>query len=180
MDALDKVKSTLDLKDPEAHDNDTTETAISFHAVWLQFEEHLPEFFTWDNLFDVLLFQTVSSQFIFDLHGQVGGLDEHSGMSQCYDGEESANISDAVLQVNTGIAPLTNTVTILSDPVMKKNFEDDIQHQVQWSDSSDSQDKEGEILEVDEDTPSSDRNIANGATTGDFKFSFAANVNAAV
>ena len=61
VDALEKVKSTLDLKDPEALNNDTTETAISFHTVWTQFEEHLPEFFTWDNMFDVLLFQTVSS-----------------------------------------------------------------------------------------------------------------------
>ena len=67
MDALDKVKSTLDLRDP-CHVTQSGEIVISFVIAWTQFEEHLPEYFTWDNLFDVLLFQTVASQFIYNLH----------------------------------------------------------------------------------------------------------------
>ena len=45
------------------------ETTISYSAAQTQFTEHLPEYFTWDNLFDVLLFTTVASQFVYDLHG---------------------------------------------------------------------------------------------------------------
>ena len=43
-----------------------------------QFEDHLPEYFSWDNLFDVLLFQTVAAQFVYNLNGfdgNVTGLD---------------------------------------------------------------------------------------------------------
>ena len=75
LDALEKVKPSLDLRDP-ADDatssspaaGDFSETVISFEAAWKQFDEHLPEFFTWDNLFDVLLFNTVAAQFVYDLH----------------------------------------------------------------------------------------------------------------
>ena len=66
LDALEKVKSTLDLKQPT---DVFVETTISFGAAWSQFTEHLPEYFTFDNLFDVLLFTTVASQFVYDLHG---------------------------------------------------------------------------------------------------------------
>ena len=123
LDALDKVKPTLDLKDPDSLAFDTTETVISFQTVWAQFEEHLPEFFTWDNLFDVLLFQTVACQFVYDLHAPAEVFDDElSATSLCYDGEESANVPDAgALIIFNEVAPLTNTVTVLSDPVMRKD-----------------------------------------------------------
>ena len=65
MDALGKVKTTLDLRKPDMQD---AETQICYTTAFQQFEEHLPEYFTWDNLFDVLLFSTVASQFVCDLH----------------------------------------------------------------------------------------------------------------
>ena len=67
LDALEKVRTTLDLQDPVTY-NGSEETSISFESVWQQFSDHLPEHFTWDNLFDVLLFNTVASQFVYDLH----------------------------------------------------------------------------------------------------------------
>ena len=65
LDALEKVKPTLGLKDQTSADCDQ-ETTISYQTAWLQFYDHLPEHFTWDNLFDVFLFSTVASQFVRD------------------------------------------------------------------------------------------------------------------
>ena len=73
LDALEKVKPTLDLRDPAqiAQSNQPVETCLSYRTVTAQFEENLPDYFTWDNLFDVLLFNSVASQFVYDLHGPV-------------------------------------------------------------------------------------------------------------
>lgn len=68
LDALRKVKPTLELKQAKPA-NEINEVEISFAVAFYQFEDHLPEYFTWDNLFDVLLFQTVASQFVYDLQG---------------------------------------------------------------------------------------------------------------
>ena len=71
LEALEKVRTTLDLENPSKTHKDQEETTISFQSVWQQFSDHLPEHFTWDHLFDVLLFNTVASQFVYDLHGPV-------------------------------------------------------------------------------------------------------------
>ena len=66
LEALNNIRSVLPLEDPEEYYGKTNQAAISFRLVRDQFEEHLPEFPTWDNLFDVLLYQTVASQFVLD------------------------------------------------------------------------------------------------------------------
>ena len=62
LEALDKVKPTLGLKQPD--DGQVLETTISYQTAWKHFDNHLPEYFTWDNLFNALLFDSVASQFI--------------------------------------------------------------------------------------------------------------------
>lgn len=140
LDALEKVKSTLKLKELSSL-NGSEETHISFQSVWHQFNDHLPEYFTWDNLFDVLLFTTVASQFVYEVHGANGDenvpqQDFNNGYPGC-DLDESADIvmhhqGMGFGQGRTGekslarggtqnfdeiVMPLTSTVTILSDPV---------------------------------------------------------------
>ena len=70
LEALHNVRSVLPLEDPDEYYGKTNQTALSFRFVKDQFEEHLPEFLTWDNLFDVLLYQSVTSQFVSDPPGR--------------------------------------------------------------------------------------------------------------
>lgn len=83
------------------------------------------------------------------------------------------------------MAPITNTVTVLSDPVIKKPEEED-NLQIRWSDSSNSDGDDGEVADCDDrsvaevqDEEMSSRSSTGlaKASNGDFKFSFAANVN---
>ena len=58
--------------------NEAIEIELTYAMTLRQFEDHLPEYFSWDNLFDVLLFQTVAAQFVYNLNGfdgNVTGLD---------------------------------------------------------------------------------------------------------
>ena len=59
MEALHNIRPVLPLEDPDEYYRKTNQSALSFSYVRDQFEEHLPEFFTWDNLFDVLLYQSI-------------------------------------------------------------------------------------------------------------------------
>ena len=66
MEALHNIRSVLPLEDPEEYYAKTDQAALSFSVVRDQFEEHLPDHFTWDNLFDVLLYQSIVTQFVPD------------------------------------------------------------------------------------------------------------------